>query len=322
MQITVNPHEIYAKAKSKLLDTQQTCGAAAHAPALGEADTGGGEVARMGCGGSKGPETLFKEGEVTRKGVPARIEIPTGNQAWRAATVGKALDTTVDHAYEVRVDNSGPLMKVVLKKPDSLNTFASFSEYMDNGGDDDDYDNFKKMLPMQAGLPVRTVILGESRTIDGRICETRQYNGGERVLLLQDDHLVDATVVGPPLNAGSHHALTIESGPAQGRRVTADLNEFNHCLQLFGCVADYEAARTSYLNKLIDKLAFVQDAITGNRLNVDDQVNPPDPAARAARLSAMPEPSPGSGLAPNPNHCSLYQLSDSLPPLTLSPPLL
>ena len=109
------------------------------------------------------------------------------------STVGKALDTTVDHAYEVRVDNSGPLMRVVLKKPDSLNTFASFSEYMDNGGDDDDYDNFKKMLPMQAGLPVRTVILGESRTVDGRICETRQYNGGERVLLLQDDHLVDAT---------------------------------------------------------------------------------------------------------------------------------
>ena len=78
----------------------------------------------MGRAGSKPEPTLYREGEIARKGIPARFEIPIGNQGWRALTVGKALDTTVDHAYEARVDNGGPLMKVVLKKPDSLNTFA------------------------------------------------------------------------------------------------------------------------------------------------------------------------------------------------------
>ena len=226
----------------------------------------------MGCAGSKSEPTLYREGETSRKGIPARVEIPSGNQGWRALTVGKSLDTTIDHAYEARVDNGGPLLKVVLKKPDALNTFASFSEYMSSGGDDD-YDNFKKMLPTQGGLPIRAVILGESRTVDGRVSEQRQYNGGERILLLIDEHLVDATVASSALNAGQHHALTVESGPAKGKRIFADLNDFNHCLQLFPSITEYEAARTSYLETLVGKLAFIQDAITGNRLNVDDQVN-------------------------------------------------
>ena len=104
--------------------------------------------------------------------------------------------------------------KPVLKKPDALNTFASFSEYMESGGDDD-YDNFKKMLPTQGGLPIRAVILGESRTVDGRVSDQRQYNGGERILLLIDEHLVDATIASPALNAGAHHALQhrVRSGP-------------------------------------------------------------------------------------------------------------
>ena len=225
----------------------------------------------MGCGGSKPPPQLYKEGEVQRPGVPARIEIPTGNAAWRACTIGKALDTTVANAFDMRVDNGGPNIKVVLKRPEALNTFAVFSEYMENGGGDD-FDEFRKTLPTHAGQPIRTVLLAESRTVDCKICENRQYNGGERVLVLHAERLVDATVGAPPLNGGSHHALMVESGPSKGRKIFADLNEFNHCLQLFPSVDEYEAARTAYLEELVDKLAHIQDAITGNRLNVDDQV--------------------------------------------------
>jgi hypothetical protein len=233
----------------------------------------------MGCGGSKAASQV-NEHEVTRKGVPARIEVPFGSGGWRACTIGKQIGeipSLAATAYELRVDNGGSTLRMVLKKPDALNTFASFTEYMgeDDMGDEDAYENFKKMLPMQGGQPISCMILGDdSRTFfDGRVCENRQYNGGERLLVLIDDRLVDATVAAPPLNSGSMHTLTIESSTHhKPRSVTFDLNEFNHCQQLFTSALEYEEMRMKYLQQLVDRLAFVEDAITGNRLNIDDQL--------------------------------------------------
>jgi hypothetical protein len=78
------------------------------------------------------------------------------------------------------------------------------------------------------------------------------------------------------------HKLRIEATqvpepakPPKPRFVTVDLNDFNHCQQLFPSVEQYEATRVAYLKDLVERFAFVEDAITGNRLSIDDQVRLP-----------------------------------------------
>lgn len=243
----------------------------------------------MGCGGSKEGTSLVPPNEEPRKDVPPRVELPFG-AGWRSCTLGKPLGT-FSGAYELRVDNGGPKLMVVLQKPDELCTFDAFSEYMSMGDtslndDDDAFEQFKKLLPLGAGQPVDVKMLdGGGAFFQGRICENHQYKGGERLLVLIDDRLVDATVVDKPLNAGSLHTLSIEPAARQGaeisrpsqqnkvRQLNTDLNSFNHCQQLFSSVFEYEETRVTYLRKLVDKLAYVQDAITGNRLSIDDQVS-------------------------------------------------
>ena len=118
--------------------------------------------------------------------------------------------------------------------------------------------------------------------VEGRICELRNYNGGERLLVLIDDQLMDATVAAPALNRGALHSLSIAQpakpggAPTKPTFVSMDLNDFNHCHQLFTSVEQYEATRSEYLKDLVERLAFVEDAITGNRLNIDDQVRAVD----------------------------------------------
>ena len=41
------------------------------------------------------------------------------------------------------------------------------------------------------------------------------------------------------------------------------LNEFNHSVQRFPSVAEYEAARANYLEDIVTREALVEDAITG-----------------------------------------------------------
>ena len=52
---------------------------------------------------------------------------------------------------------------------------------------------------------------------------------------------------------------------------TAALNEFNHSVQRFPSVAEYEAARINYLEDIVVREAHVEDAITGNNLRIKDQ---------------------------------------------------
>ena len=53
--------------------------------------------------------------------------------------------------------------------------------------------------------------------------------------------------------------------------ITAALNEFNHSVQRFKNVADFEAARLNYLEDIVEREAMVEDAITGNMLRIKDQ---------------------------------------------------
>ena len=52
---------------------------------------------------------------------------------------------------------------------------------------------------------------------------------------------------------------------------TVALNEFNHSVQRFPSVGDYEAARANYLEDIVVREAHVEDAITGNNLRIKDQ---------------------------------------------------
>ena len=53
--------------------------------------------------------------------------------------------------------------------------------------------------------------------------------------------------------------------------LTAALNDFNHSVQRFDVVAEYEAARTSYCEDIVEREQLVEDAITGNMLRIKDQ---------------------------------------------------
>ena len=59
--------------------------------------------------------------------------------------------------------------------------------------------------------------------------------------------------------------------PGQAVTITAALNEFNHSVQRFPSVAEYEAARANYCEDIIVREALVEDAITGNMLRIKDQ---------------------------------------------------
>ncbi len=66
-------------------------------------------------------------------------------------------------------------------------------------------------------------------------------------------------------------------------------------------MAAYVAARKTYLTNLVDKLSYVEDAITGNRLRIDDQlvfigINADDGKSevglRARQNPPLPAPTP------------------------------
>ena len=79
----------------------------------------------MGCSPSK-ESVPGTDGEVFRKGVPARIEVVVsgGSAAWRSCTVGKQLSDE-QNIFEVRVDNGGGTLTVTLKKPGRITMKSS-----------------------------------------------------------------------------------------------------------------------------------------------------------------------------------------------------
>ena len=170
----------------------------------------------------------------------------------------------------MRVDNDGPLVSVMLKRAASMASYEAFAEAAsedDGGANDEEYEEFMRRLPKGAGTPIDVIINGER--VEGRIASAPRYEAGERLyLLLTPDQVVDATVVAP-VNDASRHSVSIAG---TGKNAAVDLNDFNHSVQLFESVSAYAAARTGYLQRTIDRLAKMEDAITGNKLNIDDQV--------------------------------------------------
>eukprot|EP00966_Prymnesium_polylepis_P164597 3805182-Prymnesium_polylepis.1 len=54
----------------------------------------------------------------------------------------------------------------------------------------------------------------------------------------------------------------------EGRAVRLDLNGVNHCEQRFDNAANFEAARVAFCRGMVEKLRTVEDAITGNELDM------------------------------------------------------
>lgn len=234
----------------------------------------------MGCAASRPAPPDWEN--IERKGVPVRVEVPVADSsgaaavAFRGATVGRQLEG--ESRFILRVDNGGPLLGVMLKRPLELNIFSNFNEVDDGDDDDEKMEKFMKALPAKAGDPVD--IVTDGKILKGRISTLRRYEGGERLLVLHAGKLVDASVDGEPLNLGSLHRLHLHHFPgavptvgAKGTPViTMDLNDFNHSVQRFESAAAYSAARTVYLAALVERLSYVEDAITGNRLRIEDQL--------------------------------------------------
>ena len=223
-------------------------------------------LAGMGCGLSS-PEDPF----MIRKGVPVRVEIPAGD-GWSSYKVGKKLENK--NEYELFADNGGEVIKVVLKRPAASATFEDFTAYTEDAAnrDDDaaaeDFNAFVMKLPKKIGSAI-DVHIG-NRKVEGRLAEIPKYEPGERLFMVTKDSqsVVDATVV-KRVGSGSTHQVTVARQPG---KTLIDLNKFNHAKQRFESVAQYNKVRAMYLQEVVEQFSLIEDAITGNRLNCDDQL--------------------------------------------------
>jgi hypothetical protein len=206
------------------------------------------------------------------------------------------MSLAVEGAFRVRVDNKpqAPLLNVIFKRPAEMLSFSNFDE--DAMGDDasdggDDPDDMISRLPTRPYDPIDIIILGgeegSKKLVRGRVASLPKYEGGERLLVLVGGHspatpdsrpfrLRDATVAGPAVNLGGGSLYKLQVAPEGGkggkpREATFDLNDFNHCVQRFENVDSYLAERNAYLAEMTDKLSTIEDAITGNKLSLDDQ---------------------------------------------------
>ena len=99
----------------------------------------------------------------------------------------------------------------------------------------------------------------------------QRYEPKQRLLLLHNGLLVDATVEASPDDSPhpTRHRLRMAACDAS---VSMELNEFNHCMQRLGSTAAFLDARLGFLAHMARELEFVEDAITGTRLRVVDQL--------------------------------------------------
>lgn len=121
---------------------------------------------------------------------------------------------------------------------------------------------------------VDNVAPGEEEVVDPRPLAVLKSpifacQAGQRLLLAHKGGLVDATVQSQPgPEAGNRHCVLLQDGCT----IEVDLNETNHCDQRFDSIAAFEAARLCYLQQLIERGRFIEDAITGNCLSVTEQL--------------------------------------------------
>ena len=97
-----------------------------------------------------------------------------------------------------------------------------------------------------------------------------QHAPGTRLLVLREGALLDATVSGASLGAAHGSTRELEL-PMRGRAIV-DLNALNHCVNRFESAAAFESARQQYCAAVAARGAWVEDAITGRVLKIEDQL--------------------------------------------------
>ena len=104
------------------------------------------------------------------------------------------------------------------------------------------------------------------------IPETERYSAGQRLLIVWEGLLVDASVkasVEDPLRPACHILCL-----SDGRECEMDLNPANHCCQQLASVEAYKATAQAYCEHLKELTVHVEDAITGNKLSTKHQLMP------------------------------------------------
>ena len=89
-----------------------------------------------------------------------------------------------------------------------------------------------------------------------------KWKGGEELLDANGMRIPDGVF-------GSRHWLQLKSSAAL---MECDLNEYNHSIQRVQNRDEYENMRVDHCLEIIEKNAYVEDAITGNTLKIQDQL--------------------------------------------------
>ena len=181
----------------------------------------------MGCGASA----------PAPQGVPIRVDLPVSDGdapdgvAWQSGTIIKTL---ANGMCEMRIDNMppGPPMMVRLK-PDVGFGDESFERFNEDG--EEGHDNEEavgKKLPTNPGDRL-FVEMEDGKKLRGRVGMDFRYAAGEKLLVMTEGAMLDATVVKPVDSFSTKHQIKLSSG----RTIKLDLNEYNHCKQTFGNAA-------------------------------------------------------------------------------------
>ena len=102
-----------------------------------------------------------------------------------------------------------------------------------------------------------------------KVSGTIDEKGSEKVGMLAPRTLM--TVLEHRMDDHGQIRANIGTIASEAAILTAALNEFNHAVQRFPNVTEYEAARSNYCEDIVSKEAMVEDAITGNMLRIKDQ---------------------------------------------------
>ena len=107
------------------------------------------------------------------------------------------------------------------------------------------------------------------------------YAPGTRLLVLQRFTMRDTTVIEwlgagggvEDVILGGRHRLRYEAGPSgEAEEEVRDLNDYNHSQQSFDSEAAYDETRCVYCAGIVASENEVEDAITGNKLRIEDQM--------------------------------------------------
>ena len=114
------------------------------------------------------------------------------------------------------------------------------------------------------------ITLVDPRPSTMSLCEEFQYAPGTTLLVLSEPGLQHVAVkrwLGAE-HGNRHLVCAVDSE----NHFEVDLNGRNHCVDAFDETDSYSGVRRKYLQAIVDDHAFVEDAITGNKLHTEKQM--------------------------------------------------